>query len=160
KTELPAQFKSFAAVNTTKAREELARNLALAHALLCALESLGSVDQDSIARIKGTARRLSGGFNSVARGFLAGYSSRQLPSASISPVTPAHRPMVPLLHHLQPAPVPAPLPRYSEPEPMEMDDAELIQQVLSLTDEQLSLMPEAHRQQMIDLRRQLQSTLP
>ncbi|KAJ2431275.1 hypothetical protein GGF41_000620 [Coemansia sp. RSA 2531] len=68
--------------------------------------------------------------------------------------------MAPPPRQLQPAPVPAPQPRYSELEPMEMDDAELIQQVLGLTDEQLSLMPEAHRQQMIDLRRQLQSTLP
>ncbi|KAJ2102500.1 Cleavage stimulation factor subunit 2 [Coemansia sp. S100] len=160
KTELLAQFKSFAAVNTTKAREELARNPALAHALLCALESLGSVDQDSIARIKGTAQRSSGRSNSVARGLSAGYLPRQPLSASISPVTPAHRPMAPPPRQLQPAPVPAPQPRYSEPEPMEMDDAELIQQVLGLTDEQLSLMPEAHRQQMIDLRRQLQSTLP
>ncbi|KAJ2108852.1 hypothetical protein IW146_006639 [Coemansia sp. RSA 922] len=90
KTELLAQFKSFAAVNTTKAREELARNPALAHALLCALESLGLVKQDFIARIKGTAQRSSGGFNSVARGLSAGYSPRQPLSASISPVTPAH----------------------------------------------------------------------
>ncbi|KAJ2353308.1 hypothetical protein GGH92_000738 [Coemansia sp. RSA 2673] len=68
--------------------------------------------------------------------------------------------MAPPTCQLQPAPVPAPQPRYSEPKPMEMDDAELIQQVLGLTDKQLSLMPEAHHQQMIDLRRQPQSTLP
>ncbi|KAJ2877350.1 hypothetical protein H4R27_006248 [Coemansia aciculifera] len=170
KTELLAQFKSFAVVNTTKAREELVRNPALAHALLSALESLGSVDQDSIARIKGTTQRTVGGSSSVSRGLSAGYSPRQPSSASISPVTPANRPMAPPPRQLQPAPVlaqvpvlapvPAPQPRHVGPEPMEMDDAELIHQVLSLTDEQLSLMPEAHRQQMIDLRRQLQSTLP
>ncbi|KAJ2487587.1 Cleavage stimulation factor subunit 2 [Coemansia sp. RSA 2050] len=168
RAELLAQFKSFASVNTTKAREELVKNPALAHALLCALESLDSVDRDSIARIKGTAQRTSGGLGGVSRGLsAAGYSPRQASSASISPVTPVHRPMAPAMpaHRpmapppRQPQPVSVSQPAPAGPEPMEMDNAELFQQVLSLTDEQLSMMPEEHRQQMIDLRRQLQGSL-
>ncbi|KAJ2683062.1 Cleavage stimulation factor subunit 2 [Coemansia spiralis] len=167
RAELLAQFKSFASVNTTKAREELVKNPALAHALLCALESLGSMDRDSIARIKGTAQRTSGGLGGVSRGMSAGYSPRQTSSASMSPVTPVHRPMAPAMpthrsmapQPRQPSPAPVPQSAPAGPEPMEMDNAELFQQVLSLTDEQLSMMPEEHRQQMIDLRRQLQGSL-
>ncbi|KAJ2011994.1 hypothetical protein IWW57_006450 [Coemansia sp. S610] len=97
----------------------------------------------------------------------AGYSPRQTSSASMSPATPVHRPMAPAMPAHRPMapqlrqPPPAPVPQSAPavPEPMEMDNAELFQQVLSLTDEQLSMMPEEHRQQMIDLRRQLQGSL-
>ncbi|KAJ2814972.1 Cleavage stimulation factor subunit 2 [Coemansia furcata] len=155
KTELLAQFRSFAAVNTTKARDELVRNPALAHALLAAMESLGSADRDAIARIKGVAQRSAGG-PAVSRGFSAGYSPRHPSSASMSPVTPVSRPVAPPPPR---QPLQAPQQRPAEPEPMDMDNAELFQQVLSLTDEQLAMMPEDHRQQMIDLRRQLQGSL-
>ncbi|KAJ2744011.1 hypothetical protein GGI20_003311 [Coemansia sp. BCRC 34301] len=159
KNEFVAQFRSFAGFNTTKAKEELVRNPGLAHALVCALE--GSVDPATIARIRGG---MPGG---GSRGLSAGYqdSPRSL-SASLSPATAVNRfsasPSVPqsMLPRQPMSAAPVPPPRYAEPEPMEMDNTEVLKQLLSLTDEQLAQLPEEHRQQIVDLKRQLESAQP
>ncbi|KAJ2504566.1 hypothetical protein IWW47_002468, partial [Coemansia sp. RSA 2052] len=174
KAEFLAQFKSFAGFNTTKAREELVRNPGLAHALLYALDSLkGSVGPATIARIKGS-RVPGGGTNSTSRGFAAGYKDSPGPlssaSSSLSPATAVNRfsaspsappnmlprqPMSAAAAAAPPPPQPRPVER--EPEPMEMDNTEVLKQLLSLTNEQLAQLPEEHRQQILDLKRQLES---
>ncbi|KAJ1666472.1 hypothetical protein IW140_004196 [Coemansia sp. RSA 1813] len=189
KNDLLAQFRSFASVNTTKAREELSKNPALAYALLCSLESLNMIDRSTLSRIKNGN---SGGGYTMASGTIR-------PPHMSNPMHGNHprHPPPPLQQSMGRPPVPPPFAQrspmhnqaYSEPTPsrnmaspatygsgtplhddqgtssvppenssIEMNNAEVLKQLLSLTDEQLAQLPEDHRQQIVDLKRQLESS--
>ncbi|KAJ2776083.1 hypothetical protein H4R18_005865 [Coemansia javaensis] len=184
KRDLLGQFQSFAAVNMVKAREELSKNPALAHALLGALESLGMADEAAVARIRGSR----GGYRPPPMSDLPPPNLHS-PSSAYSPSNNSHSPLNARpppppqhviqaaihpeqqhyhqqqhqhhmqheqhQHHQQPDPS-RPDPPQHAPDPMaEMDNTEVLNQLLSLTDEQLAQLPEDHRSQILDLRRQL-----
>ncbi|KAJ2003811.1 Cleavage stimulation factor subunit 2 [Coemansia thaxteri] len=180
KAEFLAQFRSFAGVNTTKARMELVRNPGLAYALQYTLESFESADQSTRLRARrGSAEHRSPGL--LPRQPAPGYSPssmRQPPlSAGPAPMTRSalagsqDSPRMQSSHALQQSPPSAPSSldsqrqalsaTPSQPAPasaeMELDNTEVLKQLLSLTDEQLLQLPEEHRQQIIDLKRQLES---
>ncbi|KAJ2890694.1 Cleavage stimulation factor subunit 2, partial [Coemansia aciculifera] len=124
---------------------------------------------------------------SLSAGYLD--SPRMSSTSSESPATAVNRfsasPSVPPQHilarqpvsappqpprSLQP-PIPPPLPSQQqqqqqpmygerEPEMMEIDNTEVLKQLLSLTDEQLAQLPEEHRLQLLDLKRQLENAQP
>ncbi|KAJ1731369.1 hypothetical protein LPJ61_002571 [Coemansia biformis] len=148
--EFVGQFRSFASVNVHKAREELVRNPALAHALLVALESLNMVDENVLGRIRGSHG-----------------AAHHPPAHGTAPLPQQHQPYSPraadydATYPQQAYEPPSAQPSQASPAPgpdpvAEMDNAEVLQQLLSLTDEQLAQLPEDHRNQILDLRRQLQ----
>ncbi|KAJ2156063.1 hypothetical protein GGF46_005438 [Coemansia sp. RSA 552] len=163
--DLIGQFRSFASVNMTKAREELLKNPALAHALLVSLEALNAVDP-------GTLDRIRNGFTGDEQEMMAGTGPRNsIPPAGLRPPLPPPPPLpsygdrspyqdLPSYHSdVQPVSAPpGPAPPSTGPSSVaEMDNTEVLKQLLSLTDEQLAQLPEDHRKQIMDLRQQLQN---
>ncbi|KAJ2448760.1 hypothetical protein EV183_005276 [Coemansia sp. RSA 2336] len=133
KHDLLAQFNAFAGFNPTKAREELIKNPALAFALANALESLNAVDPNMLRNIYGGSR---------APSRRSSYHSPYMPAQQSPPYqqSPSH---------------------YSNRQQSmlsnseETDNAHVLQQLLSLTDDQLSQLPEEQRNQIISLRQQI-----
>ncbi|KAJ2557442.1 Cleavage stimulation factor subunit 2 [Coemansia sp. RSA 1933] len=191
KNDLLAQFRSFASVNTTKAREELSKNPALAYALLGSLEALNAVDRNTLSRIKSGSSSGGGGGYTMASGTVRP-PHMQNPHPRHPPPPPPQAMgggRVPVPPHLAQQRPPMHNQAYSEPESnrnmespgaygqgtpsyddqstssappenpssIEMNNAEVLKQLLSLTDEQLAQLPEDHRQQIVDLKRQLES---
>ncbi|KAJ2367238.1 hypothetical protein H4S01_002271 [Coemansia sp. RSA 2610] len=154
KWDLLAQFGTFASVNTTKAREELMKNPALAYALLVTLESLNAVDQNTLRHI-----RAEGSMDSY-------HSTGGLPKPYQSPYMPQQGSPKPYQSPYMPqqgSPQPYQQPPSQQPPstadsvaPNSADNAEVLKQLLSLSDEQLAQLPEDHRNQILDLRRQVQ----
>ncbi|KAJ2768543.1 hypothetical protein IWQ57_003492 [Coemansia nantahalensis] len=164
--ELIGQFRSFASVNVHKAKEELARNPALAYALCVALESLNVVDESVLSHIRGapsTARPppapgappLRQGYSPPGPGYSPsrqGYSPPPFHGVDSGPVI-----SQPQQEAYEPQAMQNPAPPALEPDlTAEMDNTEILNQLLSLTDEQLAQLPEDHRNQILDLRRQIQ----
>ncbi|KAI8319875.1 RNA-binding domain-containing protein [Martensiomyces pterosporus] len=174
KTELVAQFKTFAQRNLRVARTELVENPALAHALFNALVSLNLADGSKLMRIKTSAM---GSDYAMTSG-----SVRPLvPPPPIVPPNPGAAPTLPMrpppppppmaarislppqssvpagapppAHAPVPAPAPAPAP---EPAPAGLNNEQVLLQLMSLTDEQLAQLPPEHRKQIMELKQQLQ----
>ncbi|KAJ2866834.1 Cleavage stimulation factor subunit 2 [Coemansia asiatica] len=78
-----------------------------------------------------------------------GYMSQSSPAVGYHPMA-GPNPAAPSLPPSQPRPVPA-----AEPASADMDNTEVLKQLLSLTDEQLAQLPEDHRQQILELKRQI-----
>ncbi|KAI7832936.1 hypothetical protein BX661DRAFT_178824 [Kickxella alabastrina] len=161
--ELIAQYRAYADVNTTKAKQELTKNPGLAWAVLAAMELEGLVADEQLKIIKGGAADVT-----MAAGTLRPtgmphqrpppppFQSRHAASSQSMPPQPHFDYSTPA-PALAPAPVPAPaLVIADESAATEMDNAEVLKQLLSLTDEQLAQLPEEHRQQIIELKQQLQ----
>ncbi|KAJ1799051.1 Cleavage stimulation factor subunit 2 [Coemansia sp. RSA 2399] len=184
KNDLLVQFRSFANVNTTKAKEELSKNPALAYALLSSLEALNMVDRNTLSRIK--SGNQGGGYNMPSGAMrpphMPNPHSRHPPPpqamGSRMPVSPPFaQQRSPMQNHAYSEPASnrnmaspgtygSATPSYDDhntssapPEnsSTEMNNAEVLKQLLSLTDEQLAQLPEDHRQQIVDLKRQLES---
>ncbi|KAJ1879018.1 Cleavage stimulation factor subunit 2 [Coemansia sp. RSA 486] len=173
--------------NSMKAKDELLKNPGLAWALLRSLEMEDMVDDEEVARIRGRASdytMVSGSVrppppsssSSSSMPMSTGIAGKRppppppppLPSYPTLPSAPAHgyvslnspstgyhsitgsNPAIPSLP--PPRPVPA-----AEPASSDMDNTEVLKQLLSLTDDQLAQLPEDHRQQIIELKKQLQS---
>ncbi|KAI9506611.1 hypothetical protein BX070DRAFT_186627 [Coemansia spiralis] len=182
KSDLLNQFRSFANINTTKAREELTKNPALAHALLRSLEALNMIDPATLAQIRteNAGMDYSTGPGSVRQpsmhGSTQGSHMRHPPPpppqvVARMPVPPPFKQQFQAQNHGRPAtPSAVPLMSNSSMPPaagtasqaplsssaMERDNAEVLKQLLSLTDEQLAQLPEDHRNQILDLKRQLE----
>ncbi|KAJ2357054.1 hypothetical protein IWW50_000253 [Coemansia erecta] len=154
--DLLAQFASFAGVNTTKAREELAKNPALAHALLAALESLGGADQNTLRHIRGDFGGEGGATNPPYHHQVV--SSPYHQTMTGGQPRPYQSPYMPV--HSSPQPYQQPPSRshsmQSDAAAAGADNAEVLQQLLSMTDEQLAELPEDQRSQILDLRRHVQ----
>ncbi|KAJ2806695.1 hypothetical protein H4R20_001595 [Coemansia guatemalensis] len=151
KANLVGQFRAFACVNMAKARDELDKNPGLAHALLIALESLDAIDMDTLARIK------------TARANVPMVESPYHPDIGEIP-DPRRQPHVqnsaPSQYGFQPAPLHGVQVTPSPSAPpagaaADMDNNDLLKQLLSLTDAQLSQLPEDHRNQILELRKRL-----
>ncbi|KAJ2506721.1 Cleavage stimulation factor subunit 2 [Coemansia sp. RSA 1939] len=183
KSDFLAQFRLFASFNPTKAREELAKNPALAYALTCSLEALSAVDQNTLARIK-TSGSGGGGYSAPPGAMRASHMASPAHGRHPGPpplppsqaagrmhATPPHShpsysetsgagraPVTPGTNvsdsHSAAGSASAETPASSS---SEMNNAEVLKQLLSLTDEQLAQLPEDHRQQIVDLKRQLES---
>ncbi|KAJ1816137.1 Cleavage stimulation factor subunit 2 [Coemansia sp. RSA 2598] len=185
RVDLVAQFRAYAGVNTMKAREELMKNPGLAWALLRSMEIEELVDDEEAAKIRGQSTDYTmasgsirpppppphmhmsmhagiGGkrppppphhhqaYPTLPSAPAQGYMSQNSPSAGYHPMS-GPNPAAPSLPPSQPRPMPA-----SEPTSADMDNTEVLKQLLSLTDEQLAQLPEDHRQQILELKRQIQ----
>ncbi|KAJ2496193.1 hypothetical protein GGH96_006001 [Coemansia sp. RSA 1972] len=159
KRDLLAQFASFAGVNTTKAREELLKNPALAHALLVSLESLGGVDQNMLRHIRGEFGGEGSAMNSPYHQTMTGGQPRPYQSPYMpvqSPPQPYQQSPQPYYQPPHPQPPQPPQNMQTESASSDVDNTEVLKQLLSLTDEQLAQLPEDQRKQILDLRRQIQ----
>ncbi|KAJ1870283.1 hypothetical protein LPJ55_004783 [Coemansia sp. RSA 990] len=137
-----AQFNAFAGFNPTKAREELIKNPALAFALANALESFGAVDPGVLGNPYGGSRAPSRRSSFQSTGGSRPYQSPYMPTQQSPPYqqSPSHY---------------SSRQQSMQSNPEETDNAQVLQQLLSLTDDQLSQLPEEQRNQIISLRQQI-----
>ncbi|KAJ1950679.1 Cleavage stimulation factor subunit 2 [Linderina macrospora] len=171
KSELIAQFQTFAKRNMNVARRELLENPALAHALYAAMGSLGVANPEDLRR----AQRGSG--RAASTGSVPRYpppppppmaAMQSMPPASLPqypsqrPPPPPHMPSsvppsMPVVAGAAPISLPKPqIPQTPQTEAPEFDNEQVINQLLSLTDEQLAQLPEEHRNKIMELRSQFQ----
>ncbi|KAJ1947706.1 hypothetical protein EC988_005397 [Linderina pennispora] len=154
KSELIAQFQTFAKRNLHVARRELMENPALAHALYCALGSLDLASPEDLKRaVRGAGR--SGSTGSVPRYPPPPMAAMQPVPAQYPSQRPPPPPPMPVVGGAAPISLPKPqIPQASAPE---IDNEQVINQLLSLTDEQLAQLPEEHRIKIMELRSQFQA---
>ncbi|KAJ2718685.1 Cleavage stimulation factor subunit 2 [Coemansia sp. Benny D115] len=168
--ELVAQFRAFAEVNPGKAKTELMKNPGMAWSILKSMEAEGLVGQTETARIRGASNvDYTMATGTVRPPGPPPHSPFQRPPPPPPPSSLVMQQQQQQQQQQQTTafqgagapPVPSasmPIPAASTgPSAAELDNAEVLKQLLSLTDEQLAQLPEDHRQQIIDLKRQLQA---
>ncbi|PIA15953.1 hypothetical protein COEREDRAFT_81653 [Coemansia reversa NRRL 1564] len=151
KANFVGQFRAFACVNMAKARDELDKNPGLAHALLIALESLDAVDMDTLARIKTSHTNVPVVQSPYHSDMGEPQEPRRQPYVQNSAPIQFGFQSGPS-HGAQATPSPSAPPAGAA---AGMDNSDLLKQLLSLTDAQLSQLPEDHRNQILELRKRL-----